>query len=293
MRIVPSRRARFERVELAPDDLEPPARASRRPPYRVAERPIELRGVPAPHRQARGVSRQRRPAAGHVHPAAETLHAPVRARPPAARAADRCARELVLPRHDQFGGRRRRRRADVGDEIGDRDVGLVADRRDDRHRRGGDRARDDFLVERPEVLDRPAAASDDDDVDARHAADGAQPARDLAGRAFALHARRADHEVRVRVAPPQHLDDVADRGAVERGDDADLARQRRQRPLARGVEQPFGLQPLLQLIEGELQRAEALRLQVLADELIFAFRLVDGDRPRATTRRPSAGLNFR
>ena len=43
---------------------------------------------------------------------------------------------------------------------------LVADRRNDRHRRGRNRARDDLLVERPQILDRSAAAADDDDVDA-------------------------------------------------------------------------------------------------------------------------------
>ena len=100
-------------------------------------------------------------------------------------------------------------------------------------------------------------------------------ARDLERRALALHARGADDEVRVRVAPAEHLDDVADRGAVERRDDADLARQGGQRPFARRVEQPFVLQALLQLIEGELQRAEPVRLQVLADELILALGLVD------------------
>ena len=49
--------------------------------------------------------------------------------------------------------------------------------------------------------------------------------------------------------------------------------------LRAGVEQPFGLQPLLQLVERELQRAEALRLEVLADELVLALRLVDRDAP--------------
>ena len=68
----------------------------------------------------------------------------------------------------------------------------------------------------------------------------ASRARDVERRAFALHARRADDDVRVRVAAAQHLDDVAHRRAVERGDDADLARQRGQRALAARVEQPFG-----------------------------------------------------
>ena len=64
------------------------------------------------------------------------------------------------------------------------------------------------------------------------------------------------------------------------------AGQRRQRPLARRVEQPLGLQPLLQLLERELQRAETVRLHVLADELVLALRLVDAERGRA---RPRAG----
>src|SRR5262249_46335664 len=88
---------------------------------------------------------------------------------------------------------------------------------------------------------------------------------------------RADHEMRVRVAAPEDLDDVADRRAVERGDDPDLPRQRRERPLPRGVEQPFCLQPLFELIEGELQRAEAVRLEMLADELVLAFWFVHRD----------------
>ena len=54
----------------------------------------------------------------------------------------------------------------------------------------GNRPRDDLLVERPQILDRAAAAADDDDVDARHPADGGQRARDVERRAFALDARR-------------------------------------------------------------------------------------------------------
>ena len=123
----------------------------------------------------------------------------------------------------------------------------------------------------------PPPRADDDDVHAGDAADGPQAAGDLERRAFALHARRPNHDLHVRVPASQHVDDVADGGAVERRDDADLSRQRRQRPFARGVEQSLFLEPLLQLIEGELERAETLGLQVLADELILALRLVDGN----------------
>ncbi len=148
-----------------------------------------------------------------------------------------------------------------------------------RYRDSRDRPRHDLFVERPQILDRSAAAPDDDDVHPRHAPDLAQRARDFRRGVLALHAGRADDEVRVRIAPPEHLDDVADRGAVERRDNADLARQRRQRPLARRIEQPFVLQALLQLIEGQLPRAQPVRLQVLADELILAFGLVDRHPP--------------
>ena len=47
--------------------------------------------------------------------------------------------------------------------------------------------------------------------------------------------------------------------------------------LAPLVEQPLAREPLLELVEGELPRAEALGLEVLADDLIFALRVVDAD----------------
>jgi hypothetical protein len=150
----------------------------------------------------------------------------------------------------------------------------VAHRGDDRHRHPRDRARHRFLVERPEIFERAAAAADDDHVDTRHARDLAKASRNLRSGILALDPRRADDEVQVRIATPQHFDDVADRGAVERGDDPDLARQCWQRPLSGGVEQPFLLQAFLELIERELPRAETVRLEVLADELVFAFRFV-------------------
>src|SRR5436309_22283 len=80
-----------------------------------------------------------------------------------------------------------------------------------RHRRRRDRARDDLLVERPEVFDRSAAAADDHDVDARDPADRTKRARNLAGGPVSLHTRRTDYQVGVRVAAPQYLDDVANR----------------------------------------------------------------------------------
>src|SRR5437763_7433596 len=79
----------------------------------------------------------------------------------------------------------------------------------------------------------------------------------------------------VRIPPPQYFDDVANRGAVERRHDANLARQRRQGAFPRRVEQAFLLQTLFQLFECELQRTESLRFEMLADKLIFALRFID------------------
>ncbi len=75
-----------------------------------------------------------------------------------------CAQVLGAVRHAAFGRARGRRCALVGDEVGDRDVGLVADAADDRNAARVDRARDGFLVERHQVLERAAAAGEDQHV---------------------------------------------------------------------------------------------------------------------------------
>ena len=59
--------------------------------------------------------------------------------------------------------------------------------------------------------------------------------------------------------------------------------------LRAGVEEALGLQPRLQLLERQLQRAEPLRLQHLEDQLVLAALGVDLERPNARTCSPSAG----
>src|SRR5262249_27314692 len=127
------------------------------------------------------------------------------------------------------------------------------------------------------ILDRPAAAADNDDVNASYSRDRSQCARDVEGGALALNSCRTNHDLCVGGAPAQHLDDVANRRAVERGAARDLLRQVRQRALSRRVEESLDLQALLELIEGELESPESLRLQMLADDLVFALGFVDRD----------------
>ena len=84
--------------------------------------------------------------------------------------------EVHARRHAQLRGHRRRGCPDVRRELGERDVGLVADANHDGHRERGHRAHHDLLVERPEVLHRAAAAGEDDHVRARARSSGVRPA---------------------------------------------------------------------------------------------------------------------
>ena len=65
---------------------------------------------------------------------------------------------------------------------------------------------------------------------------------------------------------------------ARRSDDADAPRQHGQRLLARHVEKPLGFEPLLELLERQLQGADSGRFDVLDVNLIFAARLVHADR---------------
>ena len=76
--------------------------------------------------------------------------------------------QFAAHRHRHFGRGGRRRRALVGGEIDQRDVGLVADRRDQRDHAVGGGANHDLLVERPQILQRAAAARDDQQIRPRN-----------------------------------------------------------------------------------------------------------------------------
>ena len=104
-----------------------------------------------------------------------------------------------------------------------------------------------------------------------------QRADEIGRRVLALHARRPDDDPRGRVADGQDAEDVAQRRAVERRDDADASRQHGQRALATRVEEAFGAEPLLQLLEGQLERAEAVRLERVADDLVLALGGIHAD----------------
>ena len=121
-----------------------------------------------------------------------------------------------------FGGGRRRRRAKVGDQVADRDVDLVSDGGDRRHRtRAQRRARRFSSLKTREVLLRAAAAPDDHDVGAPPLATRVERGAQLGARRIALHRRRNDDEPHDRGAPAHDGDDVVQRRAVGTRDDRD------------------------------------------------------------------------
>src|SRR5208283_2712919 len=79
---------------------------------------------------------------------------------------------------------------------------------------------------------------------------------DLFRRALALYAHWIQQQVDVFETALQNRDHVGDHRAGRRGNQADALRKLGDRALARGVEQAFLGEALLELLEGQLQRAE-------------------------------------
>ena len=96
-----------------------------------------------------------------------------------------------------------------------------------------------------------------------------------------------------RKAAVRDADDVADDGALRRRHHAQAPRQKGQRPLARRIEQPLGVEPLLELLEGQRQRAGARRLDRRrpTSGTGRALRKASGG-PRQRTAIPSSSVNF-
>src|ERR1700733_8286781 len=93
-------------------------------------------------------------------------------------------------------------------------------------------------------------------------------------------------------SPRENLGDIANHSARGRRDDADALRKPGNRTLALRIEQTFGRQLLLQLFEGELQRAVALRLNGFHQKLIFAARLVNINMAARENRHAVLRLDF-
>ena len=115
---------------------------------------------------------------------------------------------------------------------------------------------------------------------------------DFARRAFALHFHGKKQDVHIREAPLQNTQDVADGRAGGRSDHADPLWQHRQLLLALLIEQTCFSEPLFQLFECKLQRAQANRLDVAHVNLIFTARLVHAERTAHGDLQPIFGAEF-
>ena len=70
-------------------------------------------------------------------------------------------RDLRFLRGNDFGGGGRRRRAKIRDKIRNRKIGFVTDGGNHRNQRIANRPRDSFVIKRPQIFHRAAAAPDD------------------------------------------------------------------------------------------------------------------------------------
>ena len=239
---------------------------------------------------ARGrVRGERAPASSRARsPLGETTERPCcQPRPPALY----LRRELPEARHRQLRGRRGSRRSEVRDEVGNRVVRVVADAQDDGSLRSEDRPGHLFLVERPEVLDRPAAPSEDHDVHQPGLVERPERLADALGRAIALDQRRREDDLGERVAAAHYVDYVVDDRARRRGDDADPPREAGVSALPSLVEQPLALEASAKLLKLQVEEADTGRLDEVHVELVRALRSRRSRRGRSRTppRRSAAG----
>ena len=115
---------------------------------------------------------------------------------------------LVSGADDKLSRSRRRWRSQVRYEIGDGEVRLVADSRNNRDRRRRDCPRDGFFVERPQIFERTAAAREDDNVRPSGIGEPAQSAADLLDRSFALHLGGINAQVQSGKAPGKDIQNI-------------------------------------------------------------------------------------
>jgi hypothetical protein len=156
-----------------------------------------------------------------------------------------------------------RRGPDVGGEIAERRVLLVADRGDDWHAGGRDCADDRLVTEGKEILEAPATAREHDDVDLGVRGERTERGDDRRGRALALHPGLAHDDLRRGKAHGDRCHEIATGCGVRSGEDPDGARDARQPTLAIDGEEAFGGELPLQLLE---------RLQVAAETEPFDRR---------------------
>ena len=142
------------------------------------------------------------------------------------------------------------------------------------HGAGGDRPHEPLVGEREQVLEAAAAAGDDHDVGATLAEIGDR-GRDRGRGPRALHERLRDDDPGGREPRRDRSENVALRGGVVAGDEADQPRDPRQRPLALRREQALGGELRLQPLERREVGAEPVALDREHAQVEVAALLVE------------------
>jgi len=164
--------------------------------------------------------------------------------------------------------------AQIGNEIGNAEVGFVADTGDHRCIQVVQGARQGLVVERPQVFERASTTRQDDDFAKGVPVGGPDGANQFGRGLLALNGAGVDADLRVRPASCQRLQDIADGRAGRRGHHADAARPARQRPLGCFIEQTFGGQFLLERLECQSQGTCSGLEHRIGDQLIVAARFI-------------------
>ena len=185
--------------------------------------------------------------------------------------------DFVLGLSDEFSGGGWRGSAEVGNKVGDGEVGFVTDRGYDGELRCEDGARQALGVEGGQVFKGSATAGNDDEVDEARAVELGEGGFDFGRGGITLHGDGVKQNVEAGVAAADDVEEIANDGASGRGDNADGAGKGRQGALAFGVEEAFGFKARLELFEGELERSGADGLHRFSDELHLSALLVDAD----------------
>ena len=222
---------------LASRTTAPSARTIAYPRARVARGRERLEPNARPV-EARAATLDEEPRCGNEPLAASPESRPVPLERPCRSVAEPLARalepraELVEVGDDEPRRGGRRRGADIRGQVAERLVLLVADGGDDRNGAARDGAYDALVAEGQQVLEAPAAAREDDDVDALAPRERVERARDRDGRERALHPRLRDDEPHGGKAGRDRGDDIAARSGIDAGQEADRAREARQPALA-------------------------------------------------------------
>jgi hypothetical protein len=214
----------------------------------------------------------------------------------AARQAIDAADHLGAHRHRDLGGSGRCWSPAVGGKIDQRHVGFMADSGDQRDRAVSRRPHDNLFVERPQILNGPAAARHDKDLGpgdraiAREGVESANGGGDLIRGAIALHPHRP-HQNAGQKAVGKPVEDVANDRPGRRCDDADDRRQIRQALLTGLIKKALRRQLALALFQERHQRPDAGRRQTLDDDLIGRTARISGEPAGGHDLKPFFGLD--